>query len=225
MPTPTTVTGNHTPRSSRIFLLVTAVLGALVGLGTMPFLAVSGFLAGGWNGAGGPPLLDALYTAWPDAFRWAAAGTVQQAYGRPLLFVFAALLAGMTVWQPELLGAPRAARRARRAIVTGLLLSAAGNITDYWLGPDFHLILWRVGFALFTMPGLLLILCGSTVLGALMLRSGASASGVALSLVLPAAVLNTAGGLHYLPAGPIFPFCLAWLVVFGAACRRTETRA
>ncbi|WP_157464100.1 hypothetical protein [Deinococcus pimensis] len=199
--------------------LLLGLSGAALGLVTTPFLAVAGFLAGGWSGIGGPPLLVALHAACTSAFGWSEPIDVQQAYGRPLLFVLVALLLGLGTWWRHVPSGGRAARVARWCVALGFTLGALGNVTDYWLGFRFSAALWSVGFGVLTVPGLMMMTVGSSMLGVSMLRARVTAGAVALSLTFPAAALDGAVGLHYLPAAPLFALCLAWLVVFATALK------
>lgn len=189
----------------------------------MPLLAVSGFLAGGWDPTGGPPLLAALHAEWEGAFQWGSAVTIQQAYGRSLPFIFVALLVGLAAWHAGRSQSP-AMRTTSRLVALGFILGMLGTVIDYWLGEFWNEVLWRSGFVLLTLPSLLLLLCGSSMLGLHMLQSRVSVSALALSMVLPVGILNTVAGLQYLPAAPLFPICAAWLVVFAAALTRPEPR-
>lgn len=186
--------------------LAAALLGSGVGLVCMPMLAVAGFLGDGWSGLDGPPVLVGLRQALPDAFTWSDATTVMQAYGRTILPTLLVAWAALPVWTTG---------RDRRALLSvirlGLILCLLGNITDYWLGIRFNEVVWRVGFGLLTMPGMLLLLGGLSALGWGRVRRGEGLPAILLLLTAPLGLVDTAFGLQYLPPAPLL---VVYLITF-----------
>lgn len=199
--------------------LVVGLLAAALGIPAALVLAVAGFLGGGWNGLPGPgvpTLIVVLHERLPALYANPDGSFLNAAYGRLLLFVFLGLLAGTLT----LRAAPSRFGRVLTAVCAGLVLNTLGNVTDYWLGQEFHEGLWRWGFVLGTLLGMLVTLVSTSVLGVLWWRSGAPRP-VALGLVLalPLAVVVTVFGVRYMPSGMVVPLCAVWGLAFAWSLR------
>lgn len=210
-------------RASGRSALVLGLAAALVGIPAALLLAVAGFLGGGWNGVPGPgipSLLVVLHESLPGLYAHPDASFLNRAYGRVLLLVFVGLLAGAVA-----LSQLRAAHpRLMGAVTVGLALNALGNVADYWLGQTFNEVLWRTGFALGTMLGMLITLVASSVLGVRWWREdGPRWAAGALALVLPLAVTLTLTGVKYMPSGMVVPLCAAWGLTFAWALRSSRS--
>jgi hypothetical protein len=153
-----------------------------------------------------------LVAAWAGPARDAAGGlltfaspdVVYTTYGKFWLVALAAIAACGFAFRSRRAGTMRTGERwAWRIALTGYVLMAAGAFVSYWTP------FVDVGFALFTVPGLLVMLVGSTALGVALLRARVrpSATGWLLALQIPLLIGFSSVGSFSTGA---LPLLVAW---------------
>ncbi len=184
-----------------------AVAGAALGAVLTPLHAMARHATPDGRGDLELPLTRAWSQPLSEALRplldWADADTVYITYGRGWSLVFAAVgLSAFATWQQR---SPRGAERWgwRTALPAYALLFLAGVFT-YWTPR------WMdTAFVALALPGLLLTLVGSTVLGVALLkrRFAPQASAWLLALSFP---LFVALGQAVSFGGALMPLIVAW---------------
>ncbi len=193
---------------------LTAMAGGALGIVAAP-LATSAYSLTGEGAA--PPWEPALSDALDPLFTFASPEVVYAAYGKLYFFVFLGFFLGLIGLHARRRDAAgRLERWGFYLSFTGLILNLLGNIGDYWYGggvgestPDF------LGFLLGTVLGLLLLIIGSTMLGASLLREGTHFRPGAWLLVLavPGIIALSFLGFGNIPSGPALWFCFVWLTI------------
>jgi hypothetical protein len=148
--------------------------------------------------------------------------TPYEFWGRLFLPVYLGAIAGVLV-----IGRRRPHGRMGRAssglLLGGLLVALAGDVAAYWAhGTALEDLVWSSGFAV-ELTGLLLVLIGTLLLGAALLRARMYAAGVLLLCGAVLAVPMTFV-VHYIPHGTVLPLAVAiagasWLLIRDAGVR------
>jgi hypothetical protein len=146
--------------------------------------------------------------------------TPYEFWGRLFLLVYLGAIAGVLVIRRR---GPRGclARIGIGVLLAGLLVALVGDVAAYWAhGTALEDLLWSRGFAV-ELTGLLLVLIGTLLLGAALLRARMYAPGV---LLLGGAVLAVPMTfvVRYIPHGTVLPIAAAlagasWLLIREAA--------
>jgi len=153
-----------------------------------------------------------LVAAWAAPARDAAGGLLTFAspdavyitYGKFWLIAFAAVTACAYAFRSRRVGAIRTGERwAWRVTLTGYALLAAGSCVSYWTP------FVDVGFAVFTLPGLLVTLVGSTALGVALLRAKVRPSFTPWLLALQIPLLVGLSSIGSFSTGAL-PLLVAW---------------
>jgi hypothetical protein len=133
---------------------------------------------------------------------------VYTSYGKVATFVFAGFTAGLFALRAERVAHARGAERwGMRVAVVGYPLLLVGVVVEYWT-PFLDL-----GFLALTLPGILLSLVGSTLIGVGRIRARQKPQLAAwlLSLSIPIAVATTAT-IGHLVAG-LAVLNAAWILI------------
>jgi hypothetical protein len=161
---------------------------------------------------GAADLDSPIVAAWADPARalagplltFASPDTVYTTYGKFwLLFVASVIWCALALRSQRPNAVSAGERWGWRLALTGYTLTALGSLVSYWL------LLVDVGYLLFTIPGLLIGLIGSTALGVALLRQGVRPriTGWLLALDVPLTiVLSSAGSM----ATGVWPLAMAW---------------
>lgn len=178
-----------------------------------------------------PPWEPALSNALGPMIAFAPPEAVYETYGKFHLLVFLGLLLGLLglrTWRGGRAG--RLERWGYRLSFVGLVLNVPGNVLDYWvpgnsaIGEFGSVGDW--GFLLGTMLGLLLLVVGSILLGAALVRAGeARLPAWLLVFALPGAVLLGLLGFANAPANPMLWYGFAWLLLGRFLWTRSSERA
>ncbi len=190
-----------------------AMLGGLLGIAYFPFHAVAYFAT-----EDGAASLEAPWVAaWAEPFGgvfvpffdFAPPDDVYTTYGKVYLFVALGMLAGTAALHVR--QAPRAGRLERwgfRVAFAGAVLLTLGGLGEYWVGAlDFS-------FLAFSVPGFLLTMFGSTLLGVGTLRAGVMPGLGAWLLAVggfPGIILMTVLSGHL--SGGLLLLDLAWVAL------------
>ena len=203
-------------RWSGIAAIAAGVIGILLGpLHALAYFATKdGSTSQGllrWN-ASGRAALEPLLS-------WASADTVYTTYGKAALLIVAGFTAGLFALRATRSSTARGVERWGLRIATvGYPLLLIGVLVEYWTP------YLEIGYLLLSVPGLLLTLLGSTLLGVGLVRerAGPPAARWLFALSLPLVVLASAIIGHF-TAG-LLVLDLAWIVT-GAAFVRDGTVA
>jgi hypothetical protein len=201
------------------------VLAVLATLGALWCLFLAPIQSAVWNAAetGPPPIAVTLMAAVIDVggridrvVGPALGLTPYEFWGRLFVLVYLGAIAGVLVIRQT---GPRGrlARTGSGLLLAGLLVALVGDVAAYWAhGTALEDPLWSSGFAV-ELTGLLLVLIGTLLLGAALLRARSSAAGVLLLCGSVLAVPMTFV-VHYIPHGTVLPIALAiagasWLLI------------
>lgn len=198
-------------RRSGMAAIAAGVIGILLGpLHALAYFATEdGSTSQGllrWN-ASGRAALEPLLS-------WGSADTVYTTYGKAALLVIAGFTAGLLAMRAARSSVARGVERwGLRVATVGYPLLLAGVVVEYWTP------YLEAGFLLLSVPGLLLTLVGSTLLGVGLLRArvGPPAARWLFALSLPLVVLMSAI-IGHLTAG-LLALDLAWIVAGAAFVR------
>lgn len=203
----------HAPeRTTSRRLAVLPLAGAAVWVLVSPLHALSYFA----TDDGRESLEAATVRLWAEPARdlleplltWASPDTVYTTYGKALGLAVLGVLGGLLALRSARDGeGTRGESRAFRVALAGYTLLSVGVVVEYWTP------LLEVGFFFFALPGILLSLAGSTMLGVTLLRAGATSrpAGWLLALALPLLFATTALFGH-LSVG-LGPLVIAWAVI------------
>ena len=184
-------TGGHPRR--RVGVLLTAVL-TFAGWMEAPGGVVAPPMAGAR--AVGPVVMPLVTFGTPD--------DAYSLYGRMVFPICSLSLVSLLGLRTRLaLRTDRAAERAFRMALVGLMMSLAGNVSDYWLGREvLGQYLWGFGFMIGTLLGTLVYKVGAVLLGRAGLHTGSLLrwSGWVLVVSPLLGVSLAFWGVHYIPA-------------------------
>ncbi|HEU4423969.1 MAG TPA: hypothetical protein VFR67_15670 [Pilimelia sp.] len=195
---------NHTTtRWAGLAAAVTAIAALVIA----PLHALARF----GTGAGAADDDSPLVAAWAEPARDAAGGLLTFAspdlvyltYGKFWLIALAAITACAYAFRSRRVGVRTGERWAWRLALTGYTLMAAGSLVSYWTA------FVDVGFAVFTLPGLLITLVGSTALGVALLRARVRPSLTAWLLALQIPLLVGFSSIGSFSTGAL-PLVAAW---------------
>ena len=190
----------------------TTTLGRIAGLAPLPVVAVAPFAAIAWfrteDGAGEPQApwvaawSDPVQRTFDGAFTWASADTVYLTYGKVYVVALVGILCALIALRRVDTSGSRLSRWAPRLGLAAFGLTALGVVGEYWTPWTDQV------FKLVSVPGLLLVVLSSPLLGAWLLRRrlGSRVGAWMVALTLPGIV-----GLSLL--GGHLGFALVWLSV------------
>lgn len=197
---------------------VTAVVGGVVGLIVAPLHALAFFATGGVPGL--LPWREAGHAALRPLLEWGSPDVVYTTYGKVAVLVFAGFTAGLFAVRAERVRYARGAERwGMRVAVVGYPLLLVGIVVEYWTPfLDF-------GFLALSLPGILLTLVGSTLIGVGHIRARQQPQLAAwlLCLSIPIAVATTAT-IGHLVAG-LAVLNVAWILIGLRLAKRFPARA
>jgi hypothetical protein len=203
-----------------------AVAGGALGVLVSPLYSLAYFA----TEAGASFAESAVVQAWAEPARdllnplltFASPDDVYLTYGKLFLVVWMGMLAGLIGLHARHAGrGGRLERWGFRASFLGLLLLVIGAFGAYWLG------LVDASFAAFIVPGLLLLVLGSSIFGLGTWRAGVAPRAGALLLVLGGPGVLVISELATLGGGLVLLY-LAWVVLGRALWSESitvETRA
>jgi len=190
-----------------------AVAGGVLGLLVAPLHALAYFATG--EPAGLLPWREAGHAALRPLLDWGSPDVVYTSFGKVVLLVFAGFVAGLFAVRAQRASSARGAELwGLRVGVIGYPLLLVGILVEYWTS------YLEFGFFALSVPGVLLTLIGSSLLGVGRLRSGQPPRVAAwlLALSIPIAVATTAT-IGHLVAG-LAVLDVAWILIGLRLARR-----
>lgn len=183
-----------------------AVVAGVIGLIVAPLHALAYFATG--EPAGLLPWAAPGHAALRPLLEWSGPDVVYKTYGKISLLVIGGFTAGLFALRAQRVRyASGAERGGLRVAIIGYPLLLLGLFVEYWT-PFLEL-----GFRALTLPGLLLTLVGSTLIGVGQLRARQQPRVAAwlLSLSVPA-VLATVAAIGHIIAG-LAVLDVAWILI------------
>ena len=198
-----------------------AILGGILGVVLTPFMASIWAYEGGtvlWEDKlvlvriFGPVLEEA------GLLSFAPEHIVYFTYGRLYFLVYLLILPGVVAFHaalPQSVQDHGNLRERYRLLMLGLLVAMLGDIGSYWGGSGSEFNGIQAAGAFVELAGLVMILGGSLIYGRGLLKAEVDAKWAAWLLILsaPAGILFNFLVVFYFPNGPMFFFCLSWIVL------------